>query len=74
MIRKESKIDEFIRREAKAVKELIKSGSINNELISFDIFIENLIDDYQIDDSQLEYLKEKSRERLNLLNVKIQGL
>ncbi|AZQ62033.1 hypothetical protein EI427_07205 [Flammeovirga pectinis] len=74
MIRDTEKIDSFIAREAKGVKEMLKSGAIHPSLVTLDIFIDNLIDDFQIDKSQIDYTKEKSREVLKSLNIEIQGL
>ncbi|MBB3696442.1 hypothetical protein KMW28_10365 [Flammeovirga yaeyamensis] len=74
MIRKEEKIDQLIDREVKKLKHSIKSGMLPIEFISFDIFIENFSDDYQIDSAQIEYVKDKSRSVLKDNNVKIKGI
>lgn len=74
MIREEKKIDDFINREAKALKAILKSGSVPSEMLSFDIFIDNIISDFQIDKSQVAYLRKKSIEILNEKNIKITGM
>ncbi|OHX65452.1 hypothetical protein [Flammeovirga pacifica] len=74
MIRKEEKINQLIEREVKKLKRSIKSGQIPIEVISFDIFIDNLIDDFQFDETQMDYVKTKSRELLTENSVKIKGI
>ncbi|NME67091.1 hypothetical protein [Flammeovirga aprica] len=74
MIREEKKIDEFINREAKGIKDLLKSGSISKDLITLDIFIDNIMSDFQIDQSQKEYTINRSKEILKEKGIKITGM
>ncbi|MBB6460624.1 hypothetical protein [Flammeovirga kamogawensis] len=74
MIRDTKKIDSFITKEAKGVKEMLKTGAIHPSLVTLEIFIDNLIEDFQIDESQIDYTKGKSKEILQSMKVEIQGL
>lgn len=74
MIRSEKKIDEFIQREAKGIKEMLKIGSISKDLVTLDIFIENLISDFQVDSTQLDYLRKRSIEILKEKDINIVGM
>ncbi|WP_044204015.1 hypothetical protein [Flammeovirga sp. OC4] len=74
MIRKEKKIDEFILREAKGIKDMLKSGSISKDLVTFEIFIDNIMSDFQIDQSQKEYTENRSKEILKEKGIIISGM
>ncbi|KXX68802.1 hypothetical protein [Flammeovirga sp. SJP92] len=74
MIREEKKIDEFINREAKGIKDMLKSGSISKDLVTLEIFIDNIMSDFQIDQSQKEYTENRSKEILKEKGINISGL
>lgn len=74
MIREEKKIDDFILREVKGIKELLKSGSISKDYVTFEIFIDNIMSDFQIDQSQKEYTETRSKEILKEKGIKITGM
>lgn len=74
MIREEKKIDQFILREAKGIKDMLKSGSISKDLVTFEIFVDNIMSDFQIDQSQKEYTENRSKEILTEKGINISGL
>ncbi|PWJ41003.1 hypothetical protein [Sediminitomix flava] len=55
---KEGKIKNIVDREVKQLQWMLKHGQIDKQLVTFDLFIEGIVEDFHVPEDDMDLLKE----------------
>ncbi|MEH0155485.1 hypothetical protein V6R21_15165 [Limibacter armeniacum] len=68
---KEEKIKKIAGEEVKKIKRLLTLGAIDRNLVTFDLFMEGVIEDFNIPKDQHELLESELRNAMKVHNLKL---